>query len=552
MTRGSVLVLFAGEAAVLGGLGGAIGVPAGIGLGRLAMMVMQHQVELVLPMALDQVFTSPRTLGIAWLVGVAASALAAVAPAARAATVRPRDAIEHGAVQVQMQSHPLPWTIAGAVCLALSALCYLPALRHSSFVVYGAEIALILGVVAMTPLLSLLLSRALAVVGALSIHARLAVDHVRRARQVTTVTVSALAVGVCLAVASASVTRSFKVSAEHVLTESLPADLFIRGGSHYVGQSGTLMAESMVARAGQTPGVAGAAGIRLNPTYLFRGEVIALLALDAHTYLQHAQLILRGDRASAFAQVEQGTGAIVSENFASHFHVRIGDTLMLDSPTGPVAQKVGAFYLDYLSPTGVVLIDRAVYKRRFLEPLVDSVDVFLQPGAKADDVRRAIAARFADGEQLLILKNEEVRGDLLHLIDETFLLVYAQEAVAIIVAILGILHALSVSVLERTRELGTLRAQGLTRVELIRVVLVEAALIGIMGSLIGALFGAALAHQNVTVLVAHQTGWRFEFAFAWAAVVTVSLACTLAALLAGFLPARRASLLPIAEALRFE
>lgn len=553
MTRGSVLFLFAGEAAVLGALGGLVGIPAGIGLGRMAMLVMQHQVAMVLPIALDHVFTSPRTLGLAWLVGILASAFAALAPAARGATVKPRDAIEHGSIEAQMQSHPWAWAIAGVICLALAALCYVPALSHSTFFVYGAEITLVLGVVAMTPVLSMLLARVLGVIGGLSIHARLAVDHVRRARQVTTVTVSALAVGVCLAVASASVTRSFKISAERVLEQSLPADLFIHGGAREIGQTASLMDESMVQRTLATPGVAGASGVRLNPTFMFRDEPIALVAPDARTHLKYAKLVMRqGNREQAFAEVAAGTGVIVSENFGSHFNVKVGDTITIPSPTGALEQRVSAFYLDYLSPTGTIIMNRDVYKVRFRESLIDSVDVFLKPGANANEVRSAIAAKFADNEQLLILKNEEVRSDVMKMIDETFLLVYAQEAVAIIVAILGILHALSVSVLERTRELGTLRAQGLTRGELIRVVLIEAALIGLMGSLIGALFGAALAHQNVTVLIAQQTGWSFDFAFAWAAVLTVSGSCMLAALLAGFLPARRASRLPIAEALRFE
>ncbi len=553
LLRWQVVTLFALEAGLLGALAGIIGVPVGVGLGRLAMGVMQHQVELVVPLALDRVFTTPSRLFLAWALGVIAAALAALPPALAASRVRPRDAIEHGDVEAQTQSHPYAFAIAASVLLGLSALCYTPFFRSKEAAVYAGEMAIVLGLVGMTPLLSLLLARAFTPLGRLSVHARLAVDHLQRAKQITTVTVSALAVGVCLAATSATVTRSFKISAERVLGDLLPADFFIHGGARMIGTQSSLIREALLEKTKTIAGVAAATGVRILPTFLFRDEPIALIAVEAKTHLTQIHPVLRaGTMAEAVPIVMNGDGFFVSENFCSHFGVKYGDSIALDSPTGPVRGRIAAVYLDYLSLTGTVVMDREVYRRRFSDPLIDSIDVFVQKTANRAAVRASVAASFADDEQLLIMNNGEVRGDMMKLIDETFLLVYAQEVVAILVAVLGILHALSVSVLERTRELAVLRAQGLTQNELIRVVLIEAALIGVMGSLIGALFGAALAHQNVTVLIAQQTGWTFDYSFAWLGVLQVGGLCVLAALCAGFFPARRAAALPVSEALRFE
>ena len=384
-------------------------------------------------------------------------------------------------------------------------------------------------------------------------HGRLAIDHLQRARQMTTVTVSALAVGVCLAAASASVTKSFKFSAERVLDSLLPADFFIHGGSRELGSQASLIRESLLEPMRKIDGIDAATGVRLLPTFLFRDEPIMIIALEAQKHLSHMHPIFKdGNMAETQAALASGEGVMVSENFCSHFKVKRGDHIQLPSPTGPVDVRIAGVYLDYLSLTGTIAIDRELYKRRFDDPLLESIDVFLKKDASRSAVRQSIAAGFADDEQLLIMNNEDVRGDLMKMIDDTFLLVYAQELLAMLVAVLGIWHALSVSVLERTRELGVLRAHGLSRGELVRVVLIEAALIGVMGSAIGALFGGALAHQNVTVLIAQQTGWTFQYLFAWTAVLQVGLLCIVAALIAGFLPARRAARLAIAEALRFE
>ena len=151
MTREQVVALFSLESALLGAVAGVLGVPAGVLLGRAAMSVMQHQIEMVLPMTFDHVFTRPSHLFLAWLIGIAAAALAALPPALSAARVSPRDAIEHGSIVAKTESHQFDFAPFGAALMAASGLSSLPALRQDKAAVYGSEIAIVLGLVALSP-----------------------------------------------------------------------------------------------------------------------------------------------------------------------------------------------------------------------------------------------------------------------------------------------------------------------------------------------------------------------------------------------------------------
>jgi putative ABC transport system permease protein len=145
-----------------------------------------------------------------------------------------------------------------------------------------------------------------------------------------------------------------------------------------------------------------------------------------------------------------------------------------------------------------------------------------------------------------------LKARVLEIFDQTFAITYALETVALVVAALGILNTLVASVLERTREIGVLRSVGFTRGGIRRTVLCEAAVMGLLANVVGALAGLALSLILIYVINKQSFGWTIQFSFPGRLLAEYALLTLGASVAAGFLPAWRASRLPIAEAVRYE
>jgi putative ABC transport system permease protein len=151
-----------------------------------------------------------------------------------------------------------------------------------------------------------------------------------------------------------------------------------------------------------------------------------------------------------------------------------------------------------------------------------------------------------------VLSNSELRQEVTSLLDNAFSVTYAMEAVAVLLALLGIINTLLAAVLDRTREIGLLRAVGAARGHVLRLFVGEAAFIGLSGGLIGVLAGTLLGFLLTEVVGEQGTGWNFPYLFPTAAAVQMALTATVCATVAGLYPARRAASLDVVEALAYE
>jgi putative ABC transport system permease protein len=152
----------------------------------------------------------------------------------------------------------------------------------------------------------------------------------------------------------------------------------------------------------------------------------------------------------------------------------------------------------------------------------------------------------------VVFSNRELKARILEIFDQTFAITYALEAVALVVAALGILNTLIASVLERTREIGILRSVGFTRGGVQRTILWEAACMGALANVLGALSGVALSLILIYVINKQSFGWTIQFTLPARLIAEYAALTLVASLAAGCLPAWRASRLPIAEAVRYE
>jgi putative ABC transport system permease protein len=200
-----------------------------------------------------------------------------------------------------------------------------------------------------------------------------------------------------------------------------------------------------------------------------------------------------------------------------------------------------------------LIVDRAQYGAAFGAERVDLFDIYLPRSAEAEAVReRILRAPWSAEHALSVLTRAELRGHILGMISRLYGVAYAQEIVAGIVAALGVVATLFTSVLQRQRELGLLRALGMTPRQVVWSVVAEAFQMASIGIAIGLCLGVPLAWYVLRVLLFQETGFTFPVSLPWNAAGVVGCAVIAASAVASLAPALKAARMRIAETIAYE
>src|SRR5439155_14926914 len=196
---------------------------------------------------------------------------------------------------------------------------------------------------------------------------------------------------------------------------------------------------------------------------------------------------------------------------------------------------------------GSLYVNRSDYVAYWDDHEVDLYDVFLRPGAKVAEAQKALK-RFSPH----VLTRAELQERIDGMIERLYGIAYGQQVVVMFVAALGVVTALLISVLQRRREMGLLRAIGASRWHVIRCVLAEAALMGVIGSVIGFLVGIPLEWFALEIVILEESGYLFPLVIPWQEALLIAVAAVLVATLAGLGPSLYAVRQRIPEAIAME
>jgi putative ABC transport system permease protein len=208
--------------------------------------------------------------------------------------------------------------------------------------------------------------------------------------------------------------------------------------------------------------------------------------------------------------------------------------------------------VDYSDQQGTILMDRTVFKRYWHDDSVNIFRVYLKPGATVPEVRQAIVERFAGERQVFVLTNDELKAYILHVTDQWFGLTSVQIAVAVLVAILGIVNTLTVSITDRRRELGVLQAVGGLHAQIRRTIWIEALSIGTLGLALGFGFGAVNLFYILQIVHHDIAGMRLDYEFPWHIALGLVPTILASAFVAAIWPAESAVRGSLVEALEYE
>ena len=561
VTRRQILALVLGEALVLGVAGSVLGAALGVFLGRgLVGLVTRTINDLYFVVSVRELTLSWESLVLAFLLGVGASLVAALGPAREATTAPPREVLHRSALEERSRARARLGAVLGLL-LALAGAALLVAAGHALVWNFAGLFALILGCALMVPRLTVLLMALLrpplaALFGLLgSMAGRGVVASLSR----TAVAIAALTVAVSVTVGVGVMVDSFRATLVRWLETTLAADVYVSAAGPGFSRGDASLPPELRRRLEALPGVASSDSVRslrlLSTGWEDPEETTAVLeqlvVIDSGPRGRGGYRFLEGNPEEAWAAFDQGA-VLLSEPYAFRRDLAPGDQVTLPTAAGPRSFPVAGVYASYGSDQGAVLLARAVFERHWNDRRLSGVALHLEPGADADEVvsrvRRSAGADLA----LTARSNRDLKRTSLEIFDRTFLITGVLRLLAGAVAFLGVLSALMALALERTREIGVLRATGLTPKQVWRLTLGQTGLMGLAAGLLALPLGLALAAAMIFFINRRSFGWTLELQVDPAILLQALVLSLLAALLAGIYPAWRMARIPPAAALRDE
>jgi putative ABC transport system permease protein len=541
-TRRQLVAFVLAQAVVLGVAGAALGLLAGL----LVAELMAAELRSVQSIPFERVDPTPASIAAVLAIALGVTIAAALEPARRAASIPPVEALRERLDPAAARRARLRWLIAVFAAVGVGGLLVWPRDLGVAGLARSAVVYLLL-------LAAVLVARpALGVLGRLAglpfrpafgLEERLARASIVRDRSRTTLTVGALAIGLAMVVAIGAVAHQSRLAASAWLREVIPGDELLTSIRPIA------LDEGVITDLASTDGVR-----RVSPIAAFdvarSGVRLDAAAVNGADLLDDGRLqFVTGDRTAALGALDVGGAAILPLAIADRLGLGVGSTLTLAVGGGKVVDLRVAGVVRRSLPGSVgeaVLIGWGDATATFGVEGADVLAVRYEPGAEA--TARPVVDQLARDSALEPNPLERVVGAVDDALGQVFGLFDALAIVAVIVAALGIVNTLTVGVLERVRELGVLRAAGMTRGQVQRTVVVEAGIVGIVGAALGIVTGLVAA----AILVLLTGGGPLIPDVPWASILAAIVLGVAVSMAAAWYPARLASRLAIVAAVQHE
>jgi putative ABC transport system permease protein len=533
---GSVLT----EAVVIGVVASTIGFGAGVGIGALLAYVFAHVGGGSLALAGLGI---PASAVIAsYAVGVTITVIAALLPALRASRIAPIAAMRDAATP----DRPLTkMTIVGSAIFAVGAAVLGVGLAGKSgatlqLIIVGVLLAFV-GVAVLTPAIS---RPVVGVLGALlswSVPGQLGKRNSARNPRRTAITAAALMVGIALITGVNIVLESAKTSITGLATTDIKADLVISSDSNG-GPTG--FDSSVLTKAGAIPGVHEVAGL-YNDRGEVNGDVTGLSAIsDPHAMTDVFSLRPAAGTITALVPGQ----IVVDQPTATKLALHVGSTVTVQLAKGDArAFTLSGIYAKSALFNGWVVSSSEVANFQVNEP----TEAYLQlsPGTAVDPVKSQVNDLLRGSPEANVDDFSQYVKQQANSLDSVLTMIQILLALAIVIAILGVINTLALSVLERTRELGLLRAIGLSRAQTMRMVTVESVVISVFGAVLGLAVGSGLGAAVVRAL--KDQGIK-DLTFPYTQMIVILILAAVVGVIAAILPAIRAARTNVLAAISYE
>lgn len=530
---------------------GAVGSLLGICLGLLMARGLSQLMAVIMAQEIPQAQAPQDLMVIAFTIGVLVAVAAALLPALRAGRVSPLEALRVRVLANQGWLIRYGWTagiallVAAGWGLVFNPFPNDPQFRFGSLMVF----ALFLGGTLVIPISFSVWERTarplmIVLFGRVG---QLGSRNIQRSRLRTTLTVAALMIGVAMIVIVWVMTDSFKGDLDEWLKGYIGGDLYVT--------SLVPIRENIVRRIEVVPGVEAVAPVRYFEIEWRRPgndwETVNFMAFSPASYTHVTSFVFSQSDSESINNILRGGHVFISSVIAEKHGLAPGDRLLIKTRLGETPFTVAAVTVDFSNQGMVINGSWNDMEHYFRLRGANTLLIKVTPGTSPDAVGEEIDSRYGKGENLVIISNETLLGRISTLMQQAFRMFDVLALIAMLVGFMGITNTLTMNVMERTQEIGMLRAVGMTRGQVVRMVLSESALMGLIGGLMGLVFGAVLSRLFLSAM-ASMSGYRLTYVLPIENILEALLIAFLTSQLAAFLPTLRASRTRILEAIQYE
>lgn len=558
VTQGQLFTLILGEAAIFSTIGSLLGLGLGVILGRSVVgLITQTINDFYFVVNVQQVTLANDTLVKGFLIGVVAALFASALPAWEAMNTTPSLTLQRSTLENRVQKL-LPWLVLSWFGLSLAGVLLLRWTGGGLVAAFGGLFAVLLGAALLIPPLATgvltLFAPLLAQLGGAI--GRMAPRDILRSLSRSSVAIAALMVSVSVIVGVSVMIGSFRGTVVSWLDQTLQADIYVSPPTTTANQVLGKLDPAIVADLRTWPQLTDVVTYN-DAEVLVRDYDTRIKLIVAGGDVSHGRrpyAWIRPDLGSnPWDALDRGEGVIISEALLLRNGVAdIPGTVTLETPQGDRSFPVLAVFYDYSSDRGTIILDDDRYREMWQDDRVASLGLFIDDDIDPEALALEIRRTFQPIQSLSAQSNRSLRQGSLEIFDRTFAITQALRLLAIVVAFIGVLSTLMSLQLERTRELGILRATGMTPRQLGQMTLLETGLMGALAGVFAMPLGYILAWILIYVINVRSFGWTLNMvlqpAYFWQAL----LVAIVAALLAGIYPALRLGRMNIAIAVRQE
>jgi putative ABC transport system permease protein len=564
-SRRTIVGVILTEGLLQGGLGTLIGMVLGYLIAALALGALSPMMQQIIHITFGWPVVPLSLAVVTILLGVGVTVFAGLVPALSAGRVTPLEALRPSVAGVAYRRTIGVSAILGIVLIAI-AMAVLFA-KNLGLLAFGALVFLF-GLILIAPVLvrplSLVFGKLLALIYARQGTGILAQGNLARQPSRAAVTASTTMIALAIIVAMGGMTASISQGFLGILKKSLGSDYLLIPPAISLWQNDVGANADLVNRLRQIEGVGPVSSLRyaaavadIQPVFSkgsssTSGITFSLLGIDPLAFSQVSGLQFNaGDPNTAYAELGNGRTLIANPILGAAAGLKVGDVLPLITPNGRQDYRVVAVAGDFMNAkVNTAYISQANLAADFNK----TEDVFIQlnlaPGADAPRVLAAIKAAMQDYPQFSIVDGHAYYQQMQDLFKVVFSAIYVLFAFLAIPSLIAMLNTLAISVIERTREIGMLRAVGATRQQVSRMVLAEALLMAAFGTAFGLLAGLYLGYLLVGAM--EFIGFPVPYHFPVNGIVAAIVIGLLFGALAAIIPSRQAAKMEIVQALRYE
>jgi putative ABC transport system permease protein len=559
-SRGTIVGLILTEGVVQGVVGTAIGLALGYLMGLVITAGMSDMYRQLMNIQLGSPVVEPGSIVLSVVLGVGVTLLAGLLPAVSAGRVTPMEVLRPSLSEAFQRVGRISSAV-GVIMVAAALLCLFSA--NYGLVMLGGLLFLV-GLVLLAPVLIRPIANGFSVAIALMFAREgtgdLAQGNITRQPSRSAITASATMIGLAIVVGAGGLMWSLSDSTVAMFRKSMASDYLLVPPSIAVWKGDVGASQSLSNKIRSVPGVGTVSTLRFAqstiPTSGARGTgemTFSVLGIDPVTYPEVGGMdFQQGDPRTAYTALEQGRNIFINGILAVQAGLKMGDTVTLSTPQGQKDYNVIAVAGDVVNmKVNTAFISQANLKADFNK----SEDVFYQinlaQGADEAAVDQRLKTIVADYPQFRLVATRQYLAEFTTQFDAIFAGVYVLLAVLSLPSLIAILNTLTIGVLERTREIGMLRAIGASRGQVRRMVIAEALLLAAIGTAFGLLAGLYLGYVLVAGISA--TGiFKMDYTFPLTGVLAATAAGLIFGVLAAIIPARQAAKMEIIHALRYE